>query len=144
MHPHVDAGKRGRAWDPAVTGSAAAILGFAIPNVPLLTGVIQPWWTMALQFSCGPLGMLIPLKLIPWAFPPLELVEAWEKPRWSTVKTWFWQGLVFLIAVVGIILTVLLSQPSSPAPTPAPTSSVGRVDAAVTPVGAPERRKRRK
>jgi hypothetical protein len=125
MHPHVDAGKRGRPWDPAVTGSAAAILGFAIPDVLLLTGVIQPWWTMVLQFTCGPLGMLIPLKLIPWAFPPLELVEAWEKPRWSTVKTWFWQGLVFLIAVVGIILTVLLSQPSSPAPTPAPTSSVG-------------------
>lgn len=106
------AGKRKRIWDPALTGSSFSILGFAIPDVLLLTGVLPPWWTMILQFTTGPLGMLVPLKLIPWTFPPLELVEAWEQSRWTAVKTWFWQGLIFLLAVVGIILTILLSQPS--------------------------------
>ena len=53
-----------------------------------------------------------PVEADPWTFPPLELVEAWERSRWTAVQTWFWQGLIFLLAVVGIILTIILSQPS--------------------------------
>jgi len=113
MLRHVEAGKRNRIWDPALTGSAFSILGFAVPDVLLLAGVLPPWWTLILQFTFGPLGMLIPLKLIPWTFPPLELFEAWEKSRWTDIKTWFWRGLIFLLAVVGIILTIVLSQPSA-------------------------------
>ena len=128
MHRHVAAGKRKRIWDPALTGSVFAVLGFAIPDVLLLAGVLPPSWTMVLQFTTGPLGMLVPLKLIPWTFPPLELVEAWERPRWTAVKTWFWQGLVFLLAVVGIILTIVLSQSSGSACTRCDTAtSVGTV-----------------
>jgi len=111
MLRHVAAGKRKPIWDPALTGSVFAVLGFAIPDVLLLTGVLPPWWTMILQFTIGPLGMLVPLKLIPWTFPPLELIDAWERSRWTAVRTWFWQGLIFLLAVVGIILTILLSRP---------------------------------
>jgi len=112
MHRHVVAGKRKRIWDPALTGSACSILGFALPDMLLLTGVLPPWWTMILQFTVGPLGMLVPLKLIPWTFPSLELVEAWERSRWTAVKTWFWQALILLLAVLGIFLTIVLSQPS--------------------------------
>ncbi len=124
MLPHIDAGRRKRIWDPALTGSAAAVLGFAVPDVLLLTGVVQPWWAMLLQFTCGPLGMLIPLKLIPWTFPPLELVEAWEKSHWQTVKTTFWQGLILVLAAAGIVATILISQPTATAPNvPSPTTT---------------------
>jgi hypothetical protein len=52
-------------------------------------------------------------RFVQWAFPPLELVDAWEKSRWSIARTYAWQGMLFAVAVVSILVTVVLSSPGS-------------------------------
>jgi hypothetical protein len=113
MRPHIEAGARPQVWDRLKASrlgvGAGAVIGVAVGFI--VEAVPGMWVGVLSGYALGSLGDW----LVRWAFPPLELVEAWERSRWQIVKTWFWQGLIFLLAVVGIILTVLLSQPSTSA-----------------------------
>jgi hypothetical protein len=122
MRDHVIAGHRREVWSPETAASVGVVLGAAIPDVLLLAGLIQPWWTILLQFVLGAAGWYSGKLIIDRAFPPLELVEAWERSRWKRLKTIAWQGLTLILAVVSILVAVALSQPA-PAPRPSSQSA---------------------
>lgn len=110
MHPHIEAGARPQVWE-RVTASRLGVVGGAVIGAALgfVEGADAGIGAGVLSaYALGSFGDWV----VRWAFPPLELVEAWERSRWTMVKTWFWQGLIFLLAVVGIILTIVLSEPS--------------------------------
>ncbi len=113
LRPYIDASRRrDRVWDAGATGGVAAIIGCAIPDILLLAGTITPGPAMLLQLALGPLGILVGLRVIDWAFPAFEIVEIWQRSRWQRTKSVFWQGVLFGLALLGVILTIVLSQPS--------------------------------
>lgn len=113
MDPHVKAGARPRVWLPSSAGAVGCVIGVAIPDVLLLAASLPPWWTVLLQIILGAVGWLSGWVLIEWAFPPLELVEAWERTRWQQVQTRTWQLLTLALAVAAIVLAVVLAQPAA-------------------------------
>lgn len=109
MQPHVEAGARARVWDRLTASRlgvvAGALIGIAVGFVveaPIGIGV-----GLLSAYALGSAGDW----LVHWAFPPLELVEAWEKSRWSLARTYAWQGMPFAIALASILLTVVLASP---------------------------------
>jgi hypothetical protein len=113
MAPHVDAGKRDSVWDPELGGAVGTIIGLAAADALLLVDANPPPWTILVPVILGAVGWVIGVKLVRWTFPPLELIEAWERPRWSVVKTMFWQAVLFMAAAVSIVLAILGSRPST-------------------------------
>lgn len=110
MLTHVVAGARPEVWNRlkasrlgvAIGAVIGVIVGFIVgADAGIGVGVVS-------AYAFGSFGDW----LVGWAFPPLELVEAWERSRWQSATTAAWQGLILVLAVAGIILTVLLSQPS--------------------------------
>jgi hypothetical protein len=67
---------------------------------------------MALQIVLGTIGWFLGSATMRWAFPPLELLEAWERSTWQSLQTRSWQALSLALAVAGIILAIVLAQPS--------------------------------
>ncbi len=107
MQSHVETGARPRVWDRLTASrlgvAAGALIGIAVGFVveaPIGIGV-----GLLSAYALGSAGDW----LVHWAFPPLELVEAWEKSRWSLARTYAWQGMLFAIALVSILLTVVLA-----------------------------------
>jgi hypothetical protein len=68
-----------------------------------------------LQAVLGTLGWFGFRALAAWAFPPLELLESWERSRWDKLRTWALQLVSLALATAGIILAVVLASPSGPA-----------------------------
>ena len=71
--------------------------------------LISPWWWLLGVFVFGAIGYRVGLEFMRRTFPPLELVEAWERTRWQRAKATFWQTLVFALGVLGIVVSILLS-----------------------------------
>jgi hypothetical protein len=109
IQPHLESGARTSVWEPGVAGSTGEIIGIAIPDALLLGGFIEPWWTLALQLVLGAIGALAGVWTVHWAFPPLELVEAWERSRWQRLQSRGWGVLSLALAVAGIILAIVLA-----------------------------------
>lgn len=107
MAPHIAAGTREHLWSrerAARVGAVGGLLGgiaisvFVPVSVGLYAGLLM-------AYVLGSAGD----RLVRWASPPLELIEAWEKSRWSQARTYAWQGLLILIALLSILLTIALT-----------------------------------
>ncbi len=109
MQPHVEAGARPRVWAPQTLPWLGAGLGVLIGLVVglLAEAALGIWIGLFSAYALGTVSAWF----MQWTFPPLELVEAWEKSRWSTARTYSWQGALFLIALTSILLTVALASP---------------------------------
>jgi hypothetical protein len=110
MQPHVDAGARPNVWTPETAASVGVVIGAAVPDALLLPGWVTSWVVLALMFALGALGWFAGLRVIRWAFPPLELVEAWERTRWQRLVAGTWQFVLMAFAVAGVIVAVLLAK----------------------------------
>ena len=107
MRPHVAAGARTNLWPRrrvTLLGASVGVLGgvavgvFVLPAAGVGSAVL-------LAFVLGSAGDL----LVRWASPPLELVDAGEKRRWSLARTYAWQGTLFALALVSILLAVIFA-----------------------------------
>lgn len=107
MAPHIEAGARPHVWDPGSGGLAGALAGASVGACFYTLGVL--WLPIVLQAALGSAGWLAGYSLVRWAFPPLELVESWERSRWETVTAYGWQALLFFLGAAGVALTVVLS-----------------------------------
>jgi hypothetical protein len=116
MLTHVAAGTRPEVWDrrkaSRLGATAGAVIGVVVgfiveADAGIGVGVLS-------AYAFGSFGDW----LVGWAFPPLELVDASERSRWQSTKRAAWQGLIFIIAVAGIILTILLAQSGGSTPCP--------------------------
>jgi hypothetical protein len=105
--PHLDAGARRRVWEPGLVAAAGAATGLLTADLLLLTELLSSWLVAAALLLLGAAGWFGGLLLQRWAFPPLELLEAWERSRWSTVKTRSWELLALALAVAGVVLAVV-------------------------------------
>jgi hypothetical protein len=47
--------------------------------------------------------------LMGWLFPPLEIVDSWSARRWAVARRYAWQGILFSLAVAGVLVAVLLA-----------------------------------
>jgi hypothetical protein len=107
MQPHVAAGARPRVWSPRRAGQLGVASGVAVGlAVGLPVGI--PAGMLAGLFAAYTFGTAGD-QLVRWAFPPLELIEDWEKSRWSQALTYTWQTVLFLIALVSVLLTIIFA-----------------------------------
>ena len=121
MLTHVAAGARPEVWDRLKASrlgvTVGAVIGVAVGFIVAADAGIGVGVLSAYAF--GSFGDW----LVGWAFPPLELVDASERSRWQSTKTAAWQGLILVLAVAGIILTILLSRPSDSTSCPCRTAT---------------------
>jgi hypothetical protein len=54
--PYLEAGGRPKVWEPEAGAATGTVLGAAVPDVLLATGVVPPWWAMAFQILLGAIG----------------------------------------------------------------------------------------
>lgn len=106
--PHLQAGGRQAVWEPEFVAGLGAAIGLAVADCLLLSGVRSGWVAVAL-LVLGPVGWFVGLTTQRWAFPPLELLEAWERSRWSRLQTRAWEALTLALAVAGVVLAVVLA-----------------------------------
>ena len=107
MRPHVAAGARTGLWSrrrAALLGGVVGVLGGVAVGVLVLADAGIGSGAL-LVFALGSAGD----GLVRWASPPLELVEAWEKSRWSQARSYAWQRTLFLAALVSILLTIIFA-----------------------------------
>lgn len=109
MAPHLDAGARRSVCEPELVAGAGAATGLLGADLLLLGGLLSSWQVVVALFSLGAAGWFGGLTLQRWAFPPLELREAWERSRWSTVKARSWELLALALAVAGVVLAVVFA-----------------------------------
>jgi hypothetical protein len=111
MQPHVAAGARPHVWSRRRAARLGGILGVLVGiavglTVDALAGIGSG---VLAAYALGTAGD----QFVRWAFPPLELVEDWEKSRWRIARTYAWQGTLFVVAVVSILLTIVYASGTS-------------------------------
>jgi hypothetical protein len=109
--PHLEAGARPAVWEPEVVAGLGAAIGLAAADSLLASGILRSGWVVLALLVLGLVGWFAGLVTQRWAFPPLELLEAWERSRWSRLKTRAWGALTLALAVAGIVLAVVLAPP---------------------------------
>jgi hypothetical protein len=107
MQSHVAAGARPRVWSRRRAARLGVGLGAVIGIAVGLTveAAVGMYSGVLAAYTLGTVGD----QFVRWAFPPLELVEAWEKSRWSIARTYAWQGTLLVVALVSIVLTIVFA-----------------------------------
>jgi hypothetical protein len=107
MERYVASGARSKVWPRKLAGLLGAgggilaglTVGFVVQGaIGFLAGVVAvPSLGLGADWLMG------------WLFPPLEIVESWDARRWAVARRYAWQGVLFSLAVAGVLVAVLLA-----------------------------------